>query len=154
MGYTIRLATPEDSTAITRHRYQMFVDMGLDPEVMSQNVYGANFEGWVRQKIGTGEYVGWLCVDDRGEVAAGAGLWLLQWFPSLNTPNLWQAYVMNVYTEPTHRRHGLARKLMDALLEDCRRRGLNKVTLHASDQGRPLYESLGFEATNEMRLNL
>jgi len=28
------------------------------------------------------------------------------------------------------------------------------VTLHASDKGRPLYESLGFEATNEMRLKL
>jgi len=28
------------------------------------------------------------------------------------------------------------------------------VTLHASDKGRPLYDSLGFEVTNEMRLNL
>ena len=28
------------------------------------------------------------------------------------------------------------------------------VTLHASDKGRPLYESLGFEPTNEMRLKL
>jgi hypothetical protein len=26
------------------------------------------------------------------------------------------------------------------------------VILHASDEGRPLYEKLGFEATNEMRL--
>jgi len=28
------------------------------------------------------------------------------------------------------------------------------VYLHASDEGRPLYESIGFDATNEMRLDL
>jgi hypothetical protein len=28
------------------------------------------------------------------------------------------------------------------------------VSLHASDFGRPLYESLGFRPTNEMRLKL
>jgi hypothetical protein len=31
-------------------------------------------------------------------------------------------------------------------------RGLRAVNLHASDEGRHLYEKLGFEATNEMRL--
>jgi hypothetical protein len=32
--------------------------------------------------------------------------------------------------------------------------GLVAVFLHASDEGRPLYESLGFKATNEMVLRL
>jgi hypothetical protein len=29
--------------------------------------------------------------------------------------------------------------------------GLHTLVLHASDAGRPLYERLGFKATNEMR---
>lgn len=29
-----------------------------------------------------------------------------------------------------------------------------RVSLHASVEGRPLYEGLGFEPTNEMRLGL
>jgi len=36
----------------------------------------------------------------------------------------------------------------------CRAQGFAGVTLHASDQGRPLYESLSFEPTTEMRLKL
>jgi hypothetical protein len=32
--------------------------------------------------------------------------------------------------------------------------GFGSVVLHASDEGRPLYESLGFQPTNEMRLSL
>jgi len=33
-----------------------------------------------------------------------------------------------------------------------KQQGLSAVNLHASDEGRHLYEKLGFEATNEMRL--
>jgi len=43
---------------------------------------------------------------------------------------------------------------MQTMIDWCKREGLARVTLHASDQGRHLYESLGFEPSNEMRLNL
>jgi hypothetical protein len=40
------------------------------------------------------------------------------------------------------------------MIDSCRREGHAVVFLHASDEGRPLYEELGFRATNEMRLRL
>ena len=36
----------------------------------------------------------------------------------------------------------------------CHREGFARVDLHASSDGRRLYESLGFEASNEIRLKL
>jgi hypothetical protein len=41
---------------------------------------------------------------------------------------------------------------MRTILAWVKERGLRAVNLHASDEGRHLYEKLGFEATNEMRL--
>jgi hypothetical protein len=41
---------------------------------------------------------------------------------------------------------------MLTILDWIKKRGLRSVNLHASDEGRPLYEKLGFSATNEMRL--
>jgi hypothetical protein len=32
-----------------------------------------------------------------------------------------------------------------------REQGFDRVVLHASDAGRPLYEKIGFKPTNEMR---
>ena len=61
---------------------------------------------------------------------------------------------MNVYTEPAHRRRGLSRRLMSELIAWCRAHGITRITLHASTDGRPLYEGLGFTPTNEMRLVL
>jgi GNAT superfamily N-acetyltransferase len=62
--------------------------------------------------------------------------------------------ILNMYVEREHRRRGIARALMEKMIAWCRENGFVSVGLHASDEGRPLYEQLGFEATNEMRLKL
>jgi len=43
---------------------------------------------------------------------------------------------------------------MSLILEWARDRGIEVVVLNASDEGRPLYDSMGFRATNEMRIDL
>jgi hypothetical protein len=44
--------------------------------------------------------------------------------------------------------------LMRAMLDWCRTNRFITVALHTTDDGQPLYESLGFEPTTEMRLHL
>jgi ribosomal protein S18 acetylase RimI-like enzyme len=55
---------------------------------------------------------------------------------------------------PEYRRRGIARSIMRELIDRWRSQGFDCVCLHASDEGRPLYEQIGFQPTNEMRLNL
>ena len=52
--------------------------------------------------------------------------------------------VLNVYTMPTHRRKGLASKLMTMMLEDAAAHQLSVVELKATDDGYSLYQKLGF----------
>jgi hypothetical protein len=40
------------------------------------------------------------------------------------------------------------------MIADCRANGWPRISLHASELGRGLYEDLGFKPTNEMRLVL
>jgi GNAT superfamily N-acetyltransferase len=62
--------------------------------------------------------------------------------------------IVNVYTEAAFRRRGLAGELMKVALEWCRENGVDLVVLHASEDGRRLYEAMGFAASNEMRIRL
>jgi GNAT superfamily N-acetyltransferase len=64
------------------------------------------------------------------------------------------AYVNSVFVYPEYRRRGIARGLMDLTLAWARERGCSQVRLRASDQGRPLYASLGFRPSTEMQLDL
>lgn len=55
--------------------------------------------------------------------------------------------VMNVYTNPVHRRKGLAGKLLKMLLADAEKMGLDFVELKSTDSGYSFYKSIGFEDT-------
>jgi GNAT superfamily N-acetyltransferase len=128
----------------------MFRDMNAVSEQESEELFAASLP-WLEHVLGAGEYVGWLVLFD-DEIVAGGGIHLRDTAP---VPGCYRqgrgGHIMNVYTVEAHRRRGLARFLLQTILEwgACNR--LDHITLTASDAGRPLYESLGFVPTNDMR---
>ena len=52
--------------------------------------------------------------------------------------------MLNVYTRPSHRRKGYAKAVMEALLAGAREKALSVVELKATENGYPLYRSVGF----------
>jgi GNAT superfamily N-acetyltransferase len=130
----------------------MFHDMGYHDDA-ALDAMSAKFQPWLQSKMESGEYLAWLVIALDGSVAAGAGLWLMDWPPHMIGSSQRRGNILNVYTAPEFRRRGLARCLMHAVMEWCRENGVDIVILHASSEGRALYESLGFAPSNEMRIN-
>ena len=146
----LRRATAADAGLIAHHRHSMFRDnLFAADEVL--RAMDDTFEPWVRERLADGRYVGFL-LERNGAVIAGAGVFFCDFPPHWRHPEPVRAYLLNVYTEPSSRGQGLAKQLVGAILRECRGRGVRIVTLHASPQGRPLYEALGFESTDEMML--
>jgi ribosomal protein S18 acetylase RimI-like enzyme len=146
----IRAATAADAATITHHRRRRFVDAGRsDNRVL--DVMAEHFEPWVTQQLQSGKYMGWLALDDAGEVIGGSGLMILDWPPHpLDPTSEHRGYLLNVYVEPEHRRKHIASHLIELAQAEARRRRIRVVALHSTDAGRALYESNGFRATNEM----
>jgi len=160
--HDIRLATIADIPVIAGHRVRMFEDMNLLPSTQAPVMFERTVR-FLERAIPSGDYVGWLAVgrNDPGSVAGGAGLQPRNVLPfpfgdgsGAGVGSGREALVINVYTEPESRKLGLARRLMEALIDWSREAGIERIALHASPYGRPLYDSLGFIATNEMRLML
>ncbi len=152
-SFTMRTATAGDICTIVSHRRAMFEEMG-NADRAALDLMDEKFQDWVGEKFASGEYRHWFVLNEKGEIIAGAGLWLLEWPPVPTDASARRADVLNVYTEREYRRRGLARRLTTAILDWCRDNGIRTVILHASDTGRALYESLGFRSTNEMRTQL
>jgi len=150
---TLRMAGVDDTSIIVHHRRAMFTDMGY-ADIASLDAMDSAFAPYVRRAIADGSYRGWLAVTSEGHVAAGGGLILHEWLATPRNADTQRAYILNMYTEPEYRKRGIARRIMNAILDFCRAEGLHSVSLHASEFGRPLYVSIGFEPTNEMRLRL
>jgi GNAT superfamily N-acetyltransferase len=149
----VREAAVGDIPEILRQRRGMFVDMGLDNAedlAAMLSTSATYFSDALRQ----GRFRGWLAVTPAAEVAGGGGVVITEWPTHPSDPQPRRATILNLYTYPQHRRKGIARRLILTMIEWCRGEGFASVSLHASDDGRRLYESLGFEPTNEMRLRI
>jgi GNAT superfamily N-acetyltransferase len=146
MAYRVRRATLDDSAVLVRHRLGMFSDMSVD---FDASTLGPSFARWLSAMMPSGQYRAWLVEDhdgaDEGGVVAGAGLTILPWPPGPQYPGGRIAFVYNVYTEPAHRRRGLARLLMTTIHDWCRAEEIGSVALNASADGQSLYVSLGYK---------
>lgn len=151
-GSRIRPATADDAAVIIHHRRSMFSDMGFREEA-ALDAMQATSEPWIRAGLQDGSYRGWLA-EIEGRVVAGGGLVVVGYPSAPSDPQPRRVWILNMYTEPEFRGRGLAKSIIEIMIDWCREQGLGWVSLHASDAGRRLYESLGFEPTNEMRLAL
>jgi GNAT superfamily N-acetyltransferase len=153
-GLSIRRATAADAGVLARHRADMFRDMGqLSDDLRDTLVEAAR--AYFAAAVPDGRYVAWLA-EAEGKIVAGAGLQLRELLPRPEPSGTRlvrgpQGLILNVFTEPAWRRRGVAAALMRELLRWCRASGIESVVLHASADGRPLYEKLGFTPTTEMR---
>ena len=148
----IRQAGINDAEILIAHRRAMFFEMGHTDEPALDRMTAA-FRPWLLARLATEEYLAWVAAAS-DSIVGGAGLWLMDWPPHMIGPGARRGNILNVYTDPSRRRQGIARALMEVAVDWCRHHGIRAVILHASDDGRPLYESLGFRPTNEMRLLL
>jgi GNAT superfamily N-acetyltransferase len=154
--YTIRRYTLDDAATIARHRVEMFRDMGEVPtEELARDLLGKSTSA-LAVLLADGSYVGWFAIDTGGNVIAGAGVHIKLQLPRISHGHVRVEHspvplAVNVYTEPQWRGKGIARALMRELLRWASEQRTDRVVLHASNAGRPLYESLGFHSTNEMR---
>jgi ribosomal protein S18 acetylase RimI-like enzyme len=151
-GFAVRRASTDDLETLVAHRHAMFVDMGYRDEAALDSM-AAKCHAWLLTRMDRGEYLAWLAIAPDQSIVAGTGLWLMDWPPHMIGSGP-RANILNVYTAVEFRRRGLARELMKAAMEWCRSSGVDTVVLHASPDGRGLYESMGFAGTNEMRLRL
>ncbi len=147
----IREATASEAAMILHHRRSMFRDMGEGTEEELDRMV-AVAGPWLARALADGTYRHWLAVEGSGRVAGGGGVLLCPWPANPRDPCTERAVILNVYTEQEFRKRGIARQVMEAILAWIQERGFRTVNLHASKEGRHLYEKLGFEATNEMRL--
>jgi GNAT superfamily N-acetyltransferase len=154
--FRIRHATVQDADIIAWHRARMFQDMGEVSGHAFETLRAkaqARLEDWLER----GDYIGWVArpADQPEIIVGGAGVQLQPILPRpLSTSTIGegrQGTIVNVFTEPEWRRRGVAALLLEEIIKWSRQECLDRLVLQASEEGRALYDRLGFVPSNEMR---
>jgi len=153
---TVRRATVDDAPAVARHRALMFHELNRITDADVPSVIDAS-RAFLADAIPAGVYAAWVAspVDDASRIIGGAGAQRRVILPRPDAKRPFaiiheEALILNVYTDATWRRRGVAEQLVRAVLDWTDAEGIRRVVLHPSVAGRPLYERLGFVPTNEM----
>jgi GNAT superfamily N-acetyltransferase len=149
--YSLRAATLSDALALARQRRLMFDEIKQLPDAEGDHMEAA-IRDYIERALPAGTFHAWI-VEHGGEVVAGGGLQLRTLMPRPGfVDGEPEGLIVSMWTEPAHRRRGLGRQIVEAILAWGATHGVTRFTLHASNDGRPLYELYGFHQTNEMRL--
>ena len=145
----MRFATVNDMDALMSIRLEMLrvVNSLPDDYVFSETLVKSSEEYFACGNDAT------VLAFDNGRPVACASLSFMDIMPTYGHPTGKRAHLMNVYTNPAYRRQGLARDMVQMLIDLAESRGVTEISLDATESGRPLYESLGF-GTNHEAMNI
>ncbi|MBU1050543.1 GNAT family N-acetyltransferase [Candidatus Bipolaricaulota bacterium] len=143
----IRLATMDEIDVLVELRVAMFEAMGHSKESLIPAI--EPMREYFQQHLPTGAFRVWIA-EYQGAPVASIGLVIHSIPPSPRNTRGEVAYIMNLITLPEYRRRGIARRLLLHVMDVARSEGIPKACLHASSEGRPLYEQLGFSISEDV----
>ena len=147
-----RVATLNDLDLLTTSRIEVLRAANkLDASTDMANVEKESYN-YYKKALEDNTHYAILVMEDDNFIGAG-GVSFYSVMPTYHNPSGKKAYIMNMYTAPDYRRQGIAYKTLDMLVKVSKERGINQISLEATEMGRPLYEKYGFvKMESEMEL--
>ncbi len=149
----ITAASLKDIPILVSHNRLMFEEiwtirkMGLDWQKLGEmdDAYGRK----LKTDLLNGTCKAWI-VRENGTALASGAISIASLIPVPADSCNRVAYLHSVYTESRSRSRGLAEMIVKKAMECCRSEGINRIFLHTSEAGRPIYEKIGFNRSNNV----
>lgn len=114
----------------------------------SESLLSANRD-YYETKIPEGGHIAFVASFMGEEVGSGS-ICLSEELPSPDNPNGKCGYLMNIYVREKFREHGVGHAIVRKLLEEAKNLKCGKIYLETTDDGRSVYQSLGFKDMPDM----
>jgi len=73
---------------------------------------------------------------------------------NFDLPNGRSGYILNIFTLKGYRKNGIASLLMNKLIEEAKRKKLDRIELRATAEGEPQYRKIGFTVPYDKSMEL
>lgn len=136
----IEIETITDIPSLLEWRKEVIENVfGIQPDA---NLMAANRD-YYEKHVADGTHIA-IVARYNGDDAGCGAICLTDELPSPDNMTGHCAYVMNIYVRSEFREHGIAHAIVSRLIEEARNRNCGKIYLETTDEGRPVYTSLGF----------
>lgn len=137
-------ASNEHHNQVIALRYEMLKDVNN----LLTDSFSNDFRTATEEFFAEGNQTTFIALDGNMPVGC-ATICYIMLMPTYSHPTGKRAHIMNVYTRKTYRRQGVAKRLMEELLKEAKENDITHISLDATEEGRLLYQNLGFKAADE-----
>ena len=143
MNVIYKKATMDDIDILIKSRIEVLRAANRLAEDVDMSEVETQSYDYYKKALLDGTHTAYLVFDDDRFIGAG-GISYFRVMPTYHNPSGNKAYIMNMYTNSDYRRLGIATKTLQLLVADAKEKGVQAISLEATDMGRPLYEKFGF----------
>lgn len=132
---------------LTKERLDKFIELRINQlreEGATQDIdLVPALQDYYTRHMADGTFVSWLAIED-DEIVGTSGMSFVEKPPYFSCPSGKLGLLSSMYTDPGHRRMGIAKELLSRVVEEARNYGCGCVQITASDMGVLLYTDFGF----------
>lgn len=140
MAIEYRKLTAKDLPVFIQMRINQLQEEGANPTFD----LAPDLEDYYTRHLSDGTFVSWLAVDG-GQIVATSGMSFVERPPYYSCPSGKMGILSSMYTLKEYRRKGIAKVLLEKVVQEARNYGCGMVQITASDMGVLLYSDFGFQ---------
>ena len=142
-------ATLKDIDTIVDMKIQMSEELGIS-HILEDNIEDKIKEEYT--KLYNEDKCFHYLVYEENKIVAIGGAVIKNDIPFCFFKTPYYGYIIDIYCIPEKRRNGYATKIIEAILNLLKEKNIKMVKLKASEDGKLLYEKMGFYNSGEMEL--
>ena len=152
----LREASGTDISVMAAHHRKMFEEIwerkGEHLDILKAGEIENAYAQKLKTEMESGICKAWV-IEEKGRIVSSGAITLVSFVPNPSDLSSQIAYLHSMYTEKSHRNKKCAQRIIHNVIKHCNSNGIKRILLNASDEGRPVYQKIGFRsAPDTMRL--
>lgn len=140
MGIVYKKLTETDLNTFIKMRINQLREEGAKEDIDLTPA----LKDYYSRHMADGTFVSWLAFDG-DKIIGTSGMSFVEKPPYFGCPSGRIGLLSSMYTNPEYRRQGIAKELLDRVINEAKAYGCGTVQITASDMGVKLYTSYGFK---------
>ncbi|MDC7300980.1 GNAT family N-acetyltransferase [Agathobacter ruminis] len=140
MGIVYKKLTETDLNTFIKMRINQLREEGAKEDIDLPPA----LKDYYSRHMADGTFVSWLAFDG-DKIIGTSGMSFVEKPPYFGCPSGRIGLLSSMYTNPEYRRQGIAKELLDRVVNEAKAYGCGTVQITASDMGVKLYTSYGFK---------
>lgn len=140
----ISLIGKDQVELLTRYRMAYLTELQGERPAEYQQQLSEELNRFFKEAMDEDRFFAFMAELD-GEIVSFGGMVIKKIPGDFNQSMYLEGDILNMYTIPAARRKGISALILEHLIEEAKRRGISKISLHTTKDGEKLYRKFGFE---------